>query len=38
VGIADGPRRALELREAGATSMVDGVDAVPELVLSSGTD
>ena len=38
VGIADGSRRALELREAGATDVVDGVDALPELVLSSGTD
>ncbi len=36
VGIADGARRAAALREAGATHVVDGIDALPELVLSSG--
>jgi phosphoglycolate phosphatase len=37
VGIADGSRRAAALRQAGATQVVDGIDAIPELVLSSGT-
>ena len=37
VGIADGSRRAAALRQAGATHVADGVDAIPELVLSSGT-
>jgi phosphoglycolate phosphatase len=36
VGVADGARRAAALRRAGATHVVDGIEAIPELVLSSG--
>jgi beta-phosphoglucomutase-like phosphatase (HAD superfamily) len=37
VGIADGSRRAAALRQAGATHITERIDAIPQLVLSSGT-